>query len=170
MRAMHIAFFMGAVEHRAAFVALIALVVGAGIPLAYAWARVLPEDAPPFKIEPGSFPSVDLEPAPANPAKKSPRDLISQALLLCITLTYLIRFPGMPLAALIHGLQSAFSTATGNGIASAVRIFLLTGTGIAACVAAVRPGRMRVPLISAAALALLLWLLGPILQSAMIAG
>ena len=56
-------------DQRAAFVALIVLVVGAGIPLAFAWARILPEDAPPFKIEPGSFPSVDLEP-PA-PATKS---------------------------------------------------------------------------------------------------
>jgi hypothetical protein len=170
VKAAHIAFFVSAVQHRAAFVALIALVVGAGIPLAYAWARVLPEDAPPFKIEPGSFPSVDLEPAPAEPPKNSRRDLISLALLLCITLTYLARFPGMPLAALIHGLQSALSTATANGIVSAVHIFLLTGTGLAACVAAVRPGRMRVPLICAASLALILWLLGPILQSAMVAG
>lgn len=167
MRALHIAFFVGLVPYRAAFVALAALVVGAAIPLAYAWARVLPEDAPPFQIEPGSFPSVDMEP-PDPPAKSRSIDLLSLALLLCVTLTYLVRFPGIPLASISHWIQSAFPGAIGTWLLVGSRDFLVIGTGLAACVATVRPGPMRLPLVVAAALALTMWLLVPILQSAML--
>ncbi len=164
---MQIAFFVEVLHQRAAFVALIALVVAAGIPLAFAWARILPEDAPPFKLEPGSFPSVDMEPAALSTKRK--REAISLVLLLCITTAYLVRFPGMPVAPLLHWLGSTFSATSTNGIVTSVRFVLLAGTGLAACIAAVRPGRMRGPLIAAAGLALLLWLLEPILQSAMVA-
>jgi hypothetical protein len=167
MNAAYITIFVDVVHQRASFVAMIALVVGAGIPLAFAWARALPDDAPAFHIEPGSFPSVDLE--PLAPVKKTKRDVISVALALCVTITFLVRFPGMPVATTIHWLDTLTSAATANSIVSTGRIILLLGTGLAACVAAVRPGRMRVPLIAAAGLTLLLWLLGPILQAAMVA-
>jgi hypothetical protein len=160
----HPTMLITAAQPRAAFVALVALVVAAGIPLAFAWARVLPEDAPPFKIEPGSYPSVDFE--PAAPFPKRNRDVISVALLLCITLTYLIRFPGMPLSVFTAWLASITSANAAGNLIVAARIFLLIGTGLAACIAAVRPGRLRTPLIAAAGLTLLLWLLGPILQAA----
>ena len=48
-------------DHRLAFSTLIVLLIATGTPLAFAWARLLPEDAPPFRVEPGSFPSVDHE-------------------------------------------------------------------------------------------------------------
>ena len=164
---MQIAFFVKVIHQRAAFVALIALVVAAGIPLAFAWARILPEDPPPFKIEPGSFPSADME--PAAPSAKRSRDVISLVLLLCITITYLVRFPGMPVTSLLHWLVATFSATTTNGFVTGARFVLLIGTGLAACIAAVRPRRIRWPLIAAAGLALLLWLLGPILQTVMTA-
>jgi hypothetical protein len=160
-----IAFAVEVIHQRAAFVALIALVVATSIPLAFAWARILPEDAPPFKIEPGSFPLVDTE--PSTPSAKRGRDAISLALLLCVTTAYLVRFPGMPVALPLHCLASTFSATLTTGIVTGIRFALLVGTSLAACIAAVRPGRMRAPLIAAAGLVLLLWLLGPILQSAM---
>jgi hypothetical protein len=166
MDAIYMAFFLDATHQRSAFVALITLVVSAGIPLAFAWARILPEDAPPFKIEPGSFSSVDLE-QPARP-KNPKREFLSIALLLCVTITYLVRFPGMPVAALLHWLVGSTSAATASSLLVATRVVLLVGTGLAACIAAIRPTRMRAPLVAAAGLVLLLWLLGPILQIAMV--
>ena len=167
-RAVQIAFFIAASTHdRTAFVALVALIVCASIPLAYAWARVLPEDAPPFKIEPGSFPSVDIEPA-HPPAKGRKADLISLALLVCVTLTYLARFPGIPVVAITQWIQSALPGSGSTWLLLATKDFLVIGTGLAACIATVRPGPMRVPLVVAAAMALTMWLLVPILQSAML--
>jgi hypothetical protein len=162
----NVTILLTAANQRAAFVVLIVLVVGAGIPLAFAWARILPEDAPPFKIEPGSFPSVDLE--PTAPARNPKRDPLSIALLLCVTITYLVRFPGMPVAAVLHWLDGSTSGATVSSLLIATRVVLLVGTGLAACIAAVRSTRLRAPLIAAAGLTLLLWLLGPILQIAML--
>lgn len=167
MRALALLFLASSDNHRAAFVALTALVIAGGIPLAFAWARLLPEDTPPFKIEPGSYPSVDVEPAP-EPAKKSRRDFLSIALLLCVTATYLIRFPGIPLPAIAGWLSGLFSNSTAPWIFLAARVILLVSTGLAACYAVLRPGPLRVPMVLAAAFALILWLLGPILHSAML--
>jgi hypothetical protein len=160
----HAAIFVTATHQRSAFLALCALVIGAGIPLAFAWARLVPEDAPPFKIEPGSYPSVEFEPAEPTPRHK--RDLLSASLVLCITLTYLVRFPGVPLATIVGWLATITSPGTAGGLVVTTRIVLLVGSGLAACIAATRPGRLRVPVIAAAGLTLLLWLLGPILQAA----
>jgi len=159
----HATILTSAAHQRAAFVVLAALLIAAGVPLAFAWARILPEDAPPFTIEPGTFPAVDCEP-PTSPKSKS-RDLISVALLLCVTLTYLIRFPGMPISSFANWLASFTSANATSNVIIAAKIFLLIGSGLAACIAAVRPGPMRTPLIAAAGLALLLWLLGPILHA-----
>jgi len=169
MTALHILLFAGLAPYRLAFAAHTALLVGTAIPLAYAWARVLPEDAPPFKIEPGSFPASDLAP-PDPPVRARKADLLSLVLLLCVTLTYLSRFPGVPLAPLLHWTHSAFPAAAANWIVWGGKIILVVGTGLSACLATVRPGPMRVPLVTAASLVLTLWLLGPILQSALLSG
>jgi hypothetical protein len=163
----HISHSAAPTHPHAAFLFLIAIVVAAGIPLAFAWARILPEDAPPFQIEPGSFPSVDIEPAP--PPEKRKLDTTSLLLLLCVTLTYLLRFPSMPIGQVLGWLTKTFSAPTASSIASTIRVILLLGTALAACLAALRPNRLRTPLIAAAGLALFLWLVAPILQSAIIA-
>jgi hypothetical protein len=169
MTALHILLFAGLAPHHLAFAAHTALLLAAATPLAYAWARVLPEDAPPFKIEPGAFPAVDLEP-PDTPVKTRRVDLLSLSLLFCVTLTYLTRFPGIPLAALLHWIHSVFPAAAANWVVLGGRTILVVGTGLAACLATVRPGPMRVPVVTAASLVLTLWLLGPILQSALLSG
>jgi hypothetical protein len=166
--AAQIASIVALVDHRVAFLALVALIVAPGIPLAFAWARVLPEDPPPFKIEPGSFPSVELEPPPA-PTKNRRRDLASVALLACVTLAYLLRFPGIPGGALVHFLDSFFAPGTATWIVFGADTFLLVATGFTACYAVLRPGPLRIPLTAAAALVLILWLLSPLLQLALVA-
>jgi hypothetical protein len=156
------------VDHRVAFLALAVLIVAAGIPLAFAWARVLPEDPPPFPIEAGSFPSVDLEP-PLEPPRNHKRNLVSVALLACVTLAYLLRFPGIPRAPIVHFLDSIFAPATTTWIVFSVDTFLLVATGFAACYAFLQPGPQRIPLTAAAALVLIFWLLSPLLQIALVA-
>ena len=88
------------IDHRWAFLLLAVLLMAAAIPLASAWARLLPEEPPPFPIEPGSFPTIDQQLPPETPSRRHRDLIISFALLVCITLTYLIRFPGFPSSAL----------------------------------------------------------------------
>jgi|SRR3954451_6804779 hypothetical protein len=169
MAALQFLFLAGLAPYQLAFAAYTAVLVGTAIPLGYAWARVLPEDAPAFKIEPGSFPAVDLEPVDP-PATHRNADLLSLGLLLCVTLTYLLRFPGIPLGAFLHWIHSVIPAAAANSIIFGGKIILVVGTALAACLATVRPGPMRVPLVTAASLVLTLWLLGPILHAALLSG
>jgi hypothetical protein len=154
-------------DHRLAFVALVALLIGAGIPLAFAWARLLPEDAPPFPIEPGSFPSVDHE-LPQAEATRKKDYWIAAPLLFCLTVAFVFRVPGFPggtvlawVAAIIPGVGEHWSVL-------AVQV-LVTIVAIVACVfGALRRGPLRIPLIAAGALMLILWFVSPLLQAAML--
>jgi hypothetical protein len=157
------------IDHRLAFFALVVLLIAAGVPLAFAWARLLPEDPPPFPIEPGSFPSIDEvlpHQAPATPM----RDLLAIPLLVCVTLVYLIRFPGFPRGVAVRWLDTIVSPSTILWIVFAIRIFLIVSAIAAAAYAASRPGRLRVPLAAAATLVMILWFLGPVLDVALLSG
>ncbi len=156
------------IDHRLAFLALSALLIAAAIPLAFAWARLLPEEPPPFPIEPGSFPSIDHDPQKAAATPK--RDIIAIALLVCITLAYLIRFPGFPNAVFIRWLDNSVSGPTEYWILFSARIFLIVATVAAAAYAAFRPNPLRIPLVAAAALVLILWFLSPFLRAALLFG
>jgi len=156
-------------DHRLAFVALVALLIGAGTPLAFAWARLLPEDAPPFPIEPGSFPSVDHEPPETNPSGRKDY-LIAAPLLLCLTIAFVFRVPGFPSSTVLAWIGRTIPTV--GELWSAIVIPVLTalvaiGAGV---FGALRPGPLRIPLIAAAALTLLLWFAAPLLQAAMLHG
>jgi hypothetical protein len=153
------------IDHRLAFLALAALLIAAAIPLAFAWARLLPEEPPPFPIQPGSFPTIDQ--GPQQPARK--RDLVvSIALLVCLTLAYLIRFPGFPSAVLLRWLNALVSAPVEYWTVFAARTYVIASSGAACVYAALRSGPLRIPLAAAAALVLLLWFLGPVLQVALL--
>src|SRR5580704_588897 len=155
-------------DHRLAFVALVALLIAAGTPLAFAWARLLPEDAPPFPIEPGSFPSVDHE-IPQEDSSHKKDYWIAAPLLLCLTIAFAFRVPGFPggtvigrIGGMIPGLVAHWSAIAVHVIVSLVAV----GVGV---FGALRPGPLRIPLIASGALTLLLWFVGPLLQTAMLA-
>jgi hypothetical protein len=153
------------IDHRLAFLALAALLIAAAIPLAFAWARLLPEEPPPFPIQPGSFPTIDQ--GPQQPARK--RDLVvSIALLVCLTLAYLIRFPGFPSAVLLRWLNALVSAPVEYWTVFAARTYVIASSGAACVYAALRSGPLRIPLAASAALVLLLWFLGPVLQVALL--
>jgi hypothetical protein len=160
------------IDHRVAFLALIALYVTAAIPLAYAWARVLPEERPPFDIKPPADPGVGQKPAP-KAASQQRRKIIAIGLLICITTAYLLQFPGFPQTAAyswaLNWLAAVFSVTLATWILYGSEMGLIALIGFAACYAFLNPGPLRFPLTTAAALVLILWLLSPLLRIALIA-
>ena len=156
-------------DHRLAFVALVALLIGAGTPLAFAWARLLPEDAPPFPIEPGSFPSVDHE-APQEQPRRNKDVWIAAPLLLCLTIAFVFRVPGFPSAAVLAWVGGTIPGATAHWSAIAVQVIVALIAVGAVVFGALRPGPLRIPLIAAGAMTIVLWFTAPLLQAAMLAG
>ena len=156
-------------DHRLAFATLVALLIAAGTPLAYAWARLLPEDAPPFPIEPGSFPSVDHE-APQEVPRRNKDYLIAGPLLLCLTIAFVFRVPGFPGSTVLVWIGGTIPGLDAHSSAIVVHIIvalIALGLGV---FGAMRPGSLRIPLIACATLILLLWFVGPLLQTAVVAG
>jgi hypothetical protein len=158
------------IDYRLAFLALAALLMAAAIPLGFAWARLVPDEPPPFPIQPGSFPTIDQELRPQQPATGKRELVISFALLICLTLAYLIRFPGFPTDVLIRWLATIVSGPTEHWIIVSTRIFLIAAPCAALGYAAFRPGPLRIPLTTASALVLLLWFLAPLLRVALLSG
>jgi hypothetical protein len=154
-------------DHRVAFLLLCALVVGAAVPLAMAWARVLPEDAPPFARKEDSQSETKEEP-PSEEGRGKKRDPFAIVLLVFVTLSYALRFPGFPVDAVLHWLSTRMPAAWWDWSLLAGRAFFVVTPGLAACYSAVQPNYLRVPLIAAGILVLLLWLLRPMLFAAMI--
>ena len=156
-------------EHRLAFVAFIALLIGAGTPLGFAWARLLPEDAPPFPIEPGSFPSVDHEAPQEEPSRKEDY-LIAAPLLLCLTIAFIFRVPGFPSGTVLAWVGGAIPAIGATWSVIAVQVFIALIAIGTIVLGALRSGPLRLPLIAAGALTLALWFLAPLLQTAMLSG
>jgi hypothetical protein len=157
-------------DHRLAFATLVALLIGAGTPLAFAWARLIPEDAPPFPIEPGSFPSVDHEaPAQEGPSRKKDY-LIAAPLLLFLTIAFVFRVPGFPGGTVLGWIGGTIPGLDAYSSAIIIHIVVaLIAVGVAVF-GALRPGPLRIPLIACGALILILWFVGPLLQTAMLTG
>ena len=154
------------IDHRLAFLALATLLIAAAIPLAIAWARLLPEEPPPFPIEPGSFPNIEQERRPEPSTTPRGERILSVALLICLTLAYAIRFPGFPKAALMRWLDGVVSGSTEYWLIFSARIFLLVAAGAAIGFAIRRRGPLGIPLAAAAALVLILWFVAPLLDVA----
>jgi hypothetical protein len=156
------------IGYRLAFLALAALILAAAVPLAFAWARLLPDEPPPFEIEPASSnPSEPQPPREASP--NSQRDLLAMVLLILVTLSYLIQFPGVPHAAAVRSLSTILPRSFAIWIVFGADTLLVVVTGVAACYSTLRPHPSRVFLSAGAVLVLLLWLLAPLLYAALVA-
>jgi len=156
-------------DPRLAIVALVALLIAAGTPLAFAWARLLPEDAPPFPIEPGSFPAVDHEVAHVQPSRKMDY-FIAAPLLFCLTAAFVFRVPGFPGGTVLGWIGGTIPGLDAHWSAIVVQVLIALIAIGAAVFGALRPGPLRIPLIAAGALTLALWFLAPLLQTAMLNG
>jgi len=151
-------------DHRLAFLCLAVLNLGAAAPLALGWARVLPEEPPPFGNAEDSLRRTS-PPAAALTSKR--RDPFAILLLLCVTVSYASQLPGIP-----HGLGDGsippvVAHPTGGWIEFGAIWFLVLIPGFASVYSLLRPNFLRVPLIAAGMLILLLWLLAAPLHAAL---
>jgi hypothetical protein len=147
-------------DHRVALVLLATLNMAAAGLAGLAWARMLPEELPPF---------VSPQSSPGHKSSDVSNRLISFFLLVLVTVAYVIRFPGFPLIVPLRWLHSSFSDSDVAWIVFAVYAFFVVGLGLTACYAAIRSTRTRVPLALAATFTLFLWLLTPMLRAALLA-
>jgi hypothetical protein len=151
------------VDHRLAFLALAALIVGTAVPLAFAWAQVLPEEAPPFDASPPSR-------APARPQSRDEtrcpkHSVVTIALLVFVTLSYAIQFPGVPRQVGVRWLKSFVPEIAPAWISWGIEsVFVLLNAGVAGYAVFGPKNSLRVPLGISAALVLALWVLAHTLR------
>ena len=150
-------------DHRLALAALAALLIAAAAPLAYAWAKLLPEEPPPFEVPAGSPAAEDVV---SNPKRRPKNDPVAIFLLTCVTLSYVLRFPGLPLSACLQRLSTFLPADYFNWALLAGRWFFVVVPGFAAVYSALRPNPIRIALIVGALLVLALWLVNPMLRAA----
>jgi hypothetical protein len=154
-------------DHRSALAALAGLLILAAAPLAYAWARLLPEDQPPFEVAAAHTTLEDAAPSEKAAAKKVP---LAVFLLVCVTLSYVLRFPGLPLSTGLHWLSTLLPADYFHWVVMGGRVFFLGMPGLAAVYSALRPNPVRIALVAGGLLVLALWLLSPLLQKAIAEG
>jgi hypothetical protein len=151
------------IDHRLALLALAALLIAGAAPLAYAWTRLLPEEPPPFGVPAVSPPAEDLASNQKSPVK---RDLVAVFLLVCVTLSYVLRFPGLPLVAGLQWLSTLLPADCFNWTVLAGHWFFVAVPGVAVAYSVLRPNPMRIALIIGGLLVLALWLVSPMLRAA----
>ena len=155
------------IDHRLALLALAALLAFAAAPLAYAWARLLPEEPPPFEV-PAAAPAP--EELASNQKAGMKRDPFAVFLLACVTLSYVLRFPGLPVATGLQWLSTLLPMDYLNWTMLGARAFFLVVPGLAAAYSALRPNPVRIALIAGGLLVMTLWLVSPALRAAIAAG
>lgn len=142
--------------------------MGAGAPLALCWSRLFPEDAAPFDGPEKATRDAE-ESLEAGASRKKQGDRIAIVLLVFVTVSYALQFPGVPRDAALHWLANRFDATSADLITLGARAFLAFVPGLAACYSLLRANFARIPLVAAGILVLLLWLFGPQLQAALLA-
>ena len=153
-------------DHRLAFLFLAVLNLGAAAPLALGWARVLPEEPPPFGKAEDSLRRTRTSPPAAALTSKN-RDLFAILLLLCVTVSYACQLPRIPHGLGCGSIPAVVAHPTGGWIEFAAMWFLVLIPGFAFVYSLLRPNFLRAPLIAAGMLILLLWLLAAPLRAAL---
>jgi hypothetical protein len=82
-------------DYRLAFLFLAVLNLGAAVPLAFGWARVLPEEPPPFGNTVDSLRRAKNR-LTVDELKSKRRDPIAIVVLICVTVSYACQLPGVP--------------------------------------------------------------------------
>ncbi len=155
-------------DYRLAFLLLAALSLGTAVPIAFGWARVLPEEPPPFGDAEGSLRRTRNKP-PADELMSKRRNPSAIVLLLCVTLSYASKLPGVPGDMGFASIPTVIPHNSIGWIEFAGTWFLVLIPGFAVAYSILRPNFLRVPLIAAGFLVLLLWLLAAPLRAALAA-
>jgi len=153
-------------DPRLAFLFLAALILGAAVPLAFGWARVFPDEPPPFGVaEDSRRRAIHQPPADELPGKR--RDPLAIAFLICLTLSYASQIPGVPHKIGFGSIPTLIPQDATGWIAFAATWFLVLIPGFAVAYSFLRPHFLQAPLIAAGFLVPLLWLLAAPLRAAL---
>jgi hypothetical protein len=133
----------------AAFLTMV-LLLGASIPLALAWIKILPPERDPFSRQDVALP-------------KPHRDPFANFLLLNATLSLLAGIPRIAETLRLDQLLRLFHASWTDSIAIVLMIWLVFVPALAAAYSAVRANPIRIHLILGGILVLALWLLSPTL-------
>jgi hypothetical protein len=142
-----------AIDHRLALLLYVLLLLAAAAPVAIAWLLLLPPEPEPF-ASPGEKPSHDN------------RDVFAVFLLVNITLSLLLRVPGVDVDALSLPLARWISPQWANHVVKIGSIWFGFIGGLAAAYSLIRKNPLRWPLVFGGALTLLLSLTAATLASA----
>jgi len=155
-------------DPRLAFLLLCILLIAAAIPIAFAWARVLPEEQPPFRFHRSSKrATAELTPAPEQPDSR--RDPFAVVLLVCVSFSYLWQLPGFPRDFVLLRIAPYVPEPWLQGFFLFTKGFLVVMPGAGAVYSIFRRNQIRVPLIAAGILVPLIWLVLPWLRAALAA-
>ncbi len=155
-------------DPRLAFLLLCILLIAAAIPIAFAWARVLPEEQPPFRFHRSSERvTAELTPAPEQP--NSRRNPFAVVLLVCVSLSYLWQLPGLPRDFVLLHMAPYVPEPWLQGFFLFTKGFLVVMPGAGAVYSIFRRNQIRAPLIAAGILVPLIWLVLPWLRAALAA-
>jgi hypothetical protein len=145
-----------------ALIVLSVLVLGAAVPLAVAWVRILPDEAPPFDIQKPELPpsqkkssyGFDYIPQPFVPKRSRFAIVLLSALSVCFAL----QLPGIPRYIGIHSIPTALPLHPLNWIDILAFSLFLVVPGVAIAHSFFKPNLLSIPLIVAGVLVILLWL------------
>ena len=154
-------------DPRLALVLLSVLVLAAGIPLAIAWVKLLPEEKPSFDRH-GSPETERPTGSDFASSWKAGRDPFAATLLVFVTVSFLCEIPGVPRDFLVSRAAAFVPEPWLHGLLLFCRGFFIAIPAIAAVYSAFRPHAIRIPLIFAGVLVPVLWLTAPWLRAALL--
>jgi hypothetical protein len=146
-------------DHRWALALLTLLLILAAAPLGWAWALLLPEERSPVAI--GNNNADDRE-----DSRRTTRDVFTIGLLTLVTISCLLKIPGMPVATVLQWLARVVPQDYFQWLVLGARAFFVVTPGLAAVYAAVRKGPLQFPLMLGGSFVVALWLASPYLRAA----
>jgi hypothetical protein len=148
-------------DPKIAFLLLAGLIVGAAVPLAIGWARLLPAEKPPFEIEnPRRRSAAPMVSIYGSEPEERKLDLVAIVLLVLLTVAFALQFPGVPRDV---GLNSSLYDLPSNGGWAPVVLpcLMMLTCAVAIVYGAMRRTFLRMQLMAAGSVVLVLWVVGP---------
>jgi hypothetical protein len=145
-------------QPRFAFLVLAGLIVGAAIPLAIGWARLLPEEKPPFEIEnPRRRTAAPSESIYNNEPPPRKIDFVAMVLLFLLTVSFGAQFPGVPRERALNALPDHWPGAQDWSEVLLPSLLIVVAV-VAIVYGAVRRSFLKMPLVVGGSLVLVLWI------------
>jgi len=143
-------------DARVALVSLILLIMAAAAPIVLGWLALLPSESEPLAF-------------PGESSSKKPRDPFAIFLLVNISISLLLKIPGLDAVPLSSRIARLLPAEWGENTLMIAFIWFGFIPGLAAAYSTVRANPIRWQLLVGGVLTLVLWLAGPWLLTAIVA-